>query len=93
MPQDSPPPGREQLRGQYANYFVIGHNVSEFVLDFGQAYAADEPDATEHIDVHTRLITSPVSARALSRMLRESLASWDRAYGHGANAEPEGPEP
>lgn len=73
------PPGK--LQGRYANYVQIGHNAFEFVLDFGQAYEADDPETSEQIDIHTRLITSPPSARAFSEMLRESLERYEREFG------------
>ena len=52
-----------QSPGRYANYFSIGHNAFEFVFDFGQAYEAQPPQSAEQVDIHTRLIASPPSAR------------------------------
>ncbi|MGH7393008.1 MAG: DUF3467 domain-containing protein [Candidatus Rokuibacteriota bacterium] len=96
MPQgDEPSAARWSLQGRYANYFQIGHNAFEFVLDFGQAYEADDAQTPERIDLHTRLITSPPSARALSQMLRESLERYERAFGRPAgdsDADAEGAE-
>ena len=80
-PDDEP---SAKLQGRYANYFQIGHNAFEFVFDFGQAYDADNLQTPEQIAIHTRLITSPPSARALSEMLRESLERYERAFGRPA---------
>ena len=62
--------------GRYANYFRVGHNAFEFLLDFSQFYA----DSTEARG-HTRIITSPAYAKALSEMLRESIRRYEEAFG------------
>ena len=33
------PQDHEEPIARYANYFEIGHNAAEFILDFGQAYS------------------------------------------------------
>jgi hypothetical protein len=59
-----------------ANYFEVGYNAFEFILDFGQLYSeGEEPQ------LHTRIITSPAYAKALLETLRESVDQYDRAYG------------
>ena len=43
MNQDNEPPGEAaELEGRYANYFKVGHNAFEFLLDFGQLAREDE---------------------------------------------------
>jgi len=64
------------LEGRYANYFKVGHNAVEFLLDFGQLYRESEKDQP-----HTRIITSPIYAKALLETLRESLDRYERAFG------------
>jgi len=62
--------------GRYSNYFKVGFNSFEFILDFGQAY---EGVAAElH---HTRLITGPAYAKALARLLLDSLEGYEQTYG------------
>jgi hypothetical protein len=61
--------------GRYANYFIIGHNASEFVLDFGQQFSSKQ----EHI--HSRVIVSPRSARELLNVLGESISTYERQFG------------
>ena len=64
------------LVGRYANYFTIGHNAFEFVLDFGQFFpegAIPQP--------HTRIITSPAHVVALLTTLRESVARYEETFG------------
>jgi hypothetical protein len=66
----------DQLEGRYANYFEIGHNAFEFLLDFGQAY-----EAGGKAQMHTRVITNPKYAQALSKLLGESIARYERTFG------------
>ncbi|MDF0666360.1 MAG: DUF3467 domain-containing protein [Nitrospira sp.] len=64
------------LAARYANYFEIGHNGAEFIVDFGQAFAV-----VEERQVHTRIVTSPAHASALLRLLEESIERYERIYG------------
>jgi hypothetical protein len=66
----------DPLEGRYSNYFKIGHNVFEFILDFGQMYG--DPDS---VRFHTRIITGPVYARALSELLQEALQRYTETFG------------
>jgi hypothetical protein len=69
-------PKAGQFEGRYANYFKVGHNAFEFLLDFGQFYSEHgEPQ------LHTRIITSPVYAKALLELLRESVERYEQAFG------------
>jgi hypothetical protein len=65
-----------ELVGQYANYFKVGQNAYEFVLDFGQFY----PES-ENANFHTRIITSPVYAKALLTILQESITQYEQTFG------------
>lgn len=47
-----PPQDAGKLEGRYANYFKVGHNAFEFVLDFGQFYPG-----SEKAELCTRIIT------------------------------------
>jgi hypothetical protein len=62
--------------GRYSNYFKVGHNAFEFVLDLGQFYS-ENGDA----QLHTRIITSPNYAKALLETLRESVERYEQAFG------------
>ncbi len=66
----------ESLEGRYANYFKVGHNAFEFLLDFGQLY----PEGKE-AGLHTRIITSPIYAKALLELLRESIDRYEETFG------------
>jgi hypothetical protein len=62
--------------GRYANYFEVGHSAAEFLLEFGLYHPGDlEPR------LHTRIIASPTSAKALLELLRESLERYQGAFG------------
>lgn len=68
--------GNEGAAARYANYFEIGHNAAEFILDFGQAYSS-----SEERQMHTRIVTSPLYAKALLRLLEKAVKGHERAYG------------
>ena len=52
--------GGKKLEGRYANYFKVGHNAVEFVLDFGQHYSEND-----EAELYTRIITGPCYAKKL----------------------------
>jgi hypothetical protein len=64
------------LEGRYANYFKIGYNAFELIIDFGQCYADNEEP-----QLHTRIITSPAYGKAILAMLRDSLEEFEKSYG------------
>lgn len=49
--------------GRYANFFQVGHNEFEFLIEFGQ----------QDLGIHTRIYVSPQYARALRDLLVEAL--------------------
>ena len=64
-----------KLEGRYANYFKVGHNAYEFVIDFGQYY----PE-TDQAELCTRIITSPAYAKSLLETLRESIERYEKSF-------------
>jgi hypothetical protein len=74
MPGGGKGPG--DLEGRYANYFEIGHNAFEFLVDFGQLYF-EEPGA----QMHTRIVTSPIFAKKLAETLNRALCQYEQAHG------------
>ena len=64
------------LEGRYANYFKIGYNAFELIIDFGQCYADNEEP-----QLHTRIITSPAYGKAVLKALRDSLDQFEKIYG------------
>ena len=67
---------RRGIEGKYANYFKVGYNAFEFVIDFGQNYSENE-DA----ELSTRIILAPVFARALNESLQDSIKKYEKKYG------------
>ena len=56
------------MEGKYANFFKIGHNNYEIVIDFGQLYRSEAGPR-----IHSRIITSPAYARELLETLQRTL--------------------
>ena len=73
-PEDTSQTG--QLEGRYANYFQVGHNAFEFVLDFGQVDAERQTGR-----FHTRIITTPVYVRIMFELLQESIERYTQTFG------------
>lgn len=69
-------PLRPQSKGLYANYFEVGHTAFEFVLDFGETYTNKEVSPC-----HTRVVTSPIYARALLETLQKAMAQYQASFG------------
>jgi hypothetical protein len=67
---------KARLEGRYANWFQIGHNAFEFLLDFGQHF----PETSE-MHLHTRIITSPIYAKALFEVLQTSIEQYEESHG------------
>ena len=67
------------MEGRYVNYFEIGHNAFEFLLDFGQFY-----DGEAEASLHTRIVTSPVYVKTLVGMLQRALSQYEASYGRVA---------
>ena len=63
-----------ETRELYSNHFRIGFNVAEFLVDFGRNFDGDER-------FYQRIITAPVHARELSRLLGEALQSYESKFG------------
>jgi Protein of unknown function (DUF3467) len=64
---------RKNEEGRYANFFQIGHNAFEFLLEFGQ----------QEGKIHTRIYVSPPHARMLCDLLSDTLAEHARIFGAG----------
>ena len=66
----------EKLEAKYANYFQIGQNAIEFILEFGQLYTEDADPL-----LHTRLVTSPTYAKHLLSVLQEAIEKHELQFG------------
>jgi hypothetical protein len=75
--ESPPPPEDDELEARYSNIFRVGYNSYEFVLDFGQCH----PPGKEQM--HTRIVTSPSSAKDLSELLQDSVGEHKQKYKSG----------
>jgi hypothetical protein len=57
---------------RYANYFEVGHNPYEFLIDFGQY----QPESASVV-LHTRLALGPTHAKMLAGMLGGAIAQHE----------------
>lgn len=71
--QDSHP---GDLEGKYANYFQIGHNAFEFLIDFGQMYSDGRQE-----QIHTRIVTGPSYAKEFLELLEQSIEQYEEQFG------------
>ena len=86
--QSSPPSGRgmmddyvphsfdDEREAQYANYFHVGHNAFEVMLQFGQFYEGDKQAV-----MHTRIVTCPAYAERLLDLLSRTLKQYETSFG------------
>jgi len=64
--------------GTYANYFTVGYNAFEIVIDFAQWYGGDQ-----EAQRHTRIVTSPRYAQSLIQVLADALDQHQIRFGSG----------
>ncbi len=65
-----------EIDAQYANYFYVGQNAFEVMLEFGQHY---ENESTPQM--HTRIVTAPAYAEQLCNLLHKALAEHKKDFG------------
>jgi hypothetical protein len=85
-PRLDSPRRRKVPLAAYANYFEVGHNAFEFLIDFGQY----QPEA-DAVTMHSRMATGPVHAKLLAGLLADAIARFEAEHGTIADfAEPSG---
>lgn len=88
-PADNPPQRRSRAPlAAYANYFEVGNNAFEFLIDFGQY----QPEAAQ-VTIHSRMATGPVHAKLLAQLLADAIARFEAEHGEIANLGEPGTEP
>ena len=65
-----------RVEGRSANHFELAFTESEFLLDFGQSY----DDQHEPL-IHTRIILTPLSAKAFLMMLLDLIGQYENKIG------------
>lgn len=73
--KDGSPHGLK-LEAKYTNYFEVGYNAFEVLIDFGQLYV----DGSNK-QLHTRVVTSPPYAKELLRLLAETIKQYEEGFG------------
>ncbi len=71
--------GSEQDRSPlacYANYFEVGHNAFEFLIDLGQI----EP-RSGRFQLQTRFAVGPTHAKILARLLENAVTRFESEHG------------
>ena len=80
IPTANPVPATPRRRrpplAAYANYFEVGHNAFEFLIDFGQF----QPEAGA-VTMHSRMATGPVHAKLLAGLLADAVNRFEREHG------------
>ncbi|MBO6288012.1 MAG: DUF3467 domain-containing protein [Prevotella sp.] len=66
----------EVAQGQYANFAIITHSSSDFIVDFARILPG-VPKA----QVKSRVILAPEHAKRLLQALQENIVRYERAYG------------
>jgi len=66
----------EALEARYTNYFEVGHNAYEFMIDFGQY----QPQGGA-VRMQTRIVTGPVFAKLLSGLLTQAVQQFEGEHG------------
>ena len=66
----------EVAQGQYANFAIITHSSSDFIVDFARILPG-VPKA----QVKSRVILAPEHAKRLLQALQENTVRYERAYG------------
>jgi hypothetical protein len=64
---------QDPTEARYANYFKVGFNEVEFLLDFGQQH-----DGGKAL-IHTRIVISPGYVQSYLTLLMDSIAAYERA--------------
>jgi hypothetical protein len=70
----------DKSKGCYANYLKIGQNAFEFLLVFGHLYLDDSLVDQENL-FHTRIVTTPVYAKAFLKVLEECIELHEQNFG------------
>ena len=66
----------DKAQGEYANFAIITHSSSEFIVDFARMLPG-LPKA----QVRSRVILAPEHAKRLLAALQENIVRYEREYG------------
>jgi hypothetical protein len=71
-----PDPGCRETEARYANFFEVGHNAYEFLIEFGQYRPK-----SENVQPQARIVTGPVFAKLLLSILTKAVAQFEEEHG------------
>jgi hypothetical protein len=90
-PQQPGPPtqinvelGEREAEGIYSNFVVIGHSLSEFVLDFARVLPG-----TPKSKIFARIVMTPPNVRGLLGALEENVRKYEAQFGKIPTMNPE----
>lgn len=66
----------EEGQGIYANFVIVSHSPSEFVIDFTRILPG-----LKKAKVYSRIILAPVHAKLLMRTLKENIEKYEKRFG------------
>jgi hypothetical protein len=64
----------------YVNYFEVGHNPFEFLMDLGQ-YHPGSTETEGRAAIHTRIAIAPPYAKMLSELLSRAVQEHESQHG------------
>lgn len=64
----------------YVNYFEVGHNSCEFLMDLGQYHPGCGEDVGR-VSMHTRIVIAPPCAKMFSELLARAVAEHESENG------------
>ncbi len=65
-----------KLIAAYANYFEVGHNAFEFLIDFGQV----DPQSGD-ININSRIAVGPTHAKLFLTLITRAVAQFESEFG------------
>ncbi|HET7496827.1 MAG TPA: DUF3467 domain-containing protein [Candidatus Eisenbacteria bacterium] len=90
-PQPAGPPtqinvelGEKEAEGIYSNFVVIGHSLSEFVLDFARVLPG-----TPKSKIFARIVMTPPNVRGLLAALEDNVRKYEGQFGKIPTMNPE----
>ena len=67
---------QEVAQGEYANFAIITHSSSDFVIDFARVLPG-----VDKAQVKSRIILAPEHAKRLLGALQENVMRYERSFG------------
>lgn len=82
------PGGSDKPAALYVNYFEMGHNPFEFLIDLGQYHPGLGQQEDGATSIHSRIAMAPPYAKMLAELLTRSVREHESEYGEIAAVAP-----